>query len=141
MTLLEFYAADFPTSQAIRTLEHPGPLSVMPAMTRKQEIIACLRVVACEKICLSCWLPNLIPYLDQTLGSRFRKYYSYLLSGEGGWKTGSFFFTATRNLRTSVSHVKSISRDCSCDELASIELTRLETELAHSPDGCQCKKR
>ena len=48
-----FYAANYPKSQAIRTLEHPGVVSTMPAMTRKQEIIARLRVVACEKNCLS----------------------------------------------------------------------------------------
>jgi hypothetical protein len=69
---IRVYAAVSPKLQSPKTFEHPGYLSIMPAMTRKQEIVACLRVIACEKICLSCWLPYITPYLDESLGPRFK---------------------------------------------------------------------
>ena len=40
-----------------------------PAMpSRKSEIVAKLRIVACEKLCLSCYFPALTSYLDEKLG-------------------------------------------------------------------------
>ena len=40
-----------------------------PAMpSRKSEIVAKLRIVACEKLCLSCYFPALTSFLDEKLG-------------------------------------------------------------------------
>ena len=40
-----------------------------PAMpSRKSEIVARLRIVACEKLCLSCYFPALTSFLDEKLG-------------------------------------------------------------------------
>ena len=41
----------------------------MPSSS-KAEIVAKLRVAACEKMCLSCWFPCLEKYLDETLGTQ-----------------------------------------------------------------------
>ena len=40
-----------------------------PAMrSRKSEIVARLRIAACEKLCLSCWFPALTSFVDEKLG-------------------------------------------------------------------------
>ena len=44
-------------------------------------------------------------------------------------------------LRKTFARLTEISKDCGCDQLAALELIRLEKDLGHTLDGCLCKEK
>ena len=53
-------------SQTSRSIKRILDSPAMPSSS-KSEIVAMLRVAACERVCLSCWFPCCAAYLDETL--------------------------------------------------------------------------
>lgn len=128
---------------------HPVNWFNVAMSATRSEIIEDLRILSCERLCLSCWSGCITEYITERLDrydivffcipppkaphKPLKSVTAPIPSMASGWETE--YVQPSGNMRNDAKTLNTISRDCLCDLKSARAMLELEKEDAKAPKG------